>query len=249
MDKLNLPQWITFRKWLSSDLGLSFLKAEAKEVGELTTKLFGYYFILLGEPQFIVGLKNNPILNKLWLNPHVEKTQGLSSVACRQDKLAIISDDIELVYLAHALEFLQNPHETLREVYRILKPEGHVVISGFNPWSAWGLYKNSIHHFKKLPWEGRFISLLRLKDWLALLGFDVVETRYSFFRPPLSNENWLQKLSWLEKIGKWCCPFWSGCYIVLAKKRVMTLTPIKPAWKIRKEAVAQGLVEPVTRNR
>jgi hypothetical protein len=43
------------------------------------------------------------------------------------------------VVLPHALELARDPHHALREVERVLVPEGRVVISGFNPASLWGL--------------------------------------------------------------------------------------------------------------
>lgn len=249
MKGLASKQWKTFRQWLDQPLGRAFLAAESEEVGELTAKLFGHYLILVGQSSFSSALKKSPIINRIWLSPELEVSiNELSSVVARQDKLPFLSDEVELVYLAHCLEFLPNPHETLRESYRVLKPEGHVVISCFNPWSIWGIYRWLTHYINRVPWDGRFISLFRLKDWLALLGFDLIESRPVFFRPPIQNETWLKRLTWLETIGRWCWPIWSGCYIVLAKKRVMTLIPLRTKWKAKEKALASGLVEPAARN-
>jgi hypothetical protein len=41
------------------------------------------------------------------------------------------------------LELARDPHHALREVERVLVPEGRVVISGFNPASLWGLRQSA----------------------------------------------------------------------------------------------------------
>ncbi|VVE68828.1 SAM-dependent methyltransferase [Pandoraea pnomenusa] len=56
----------------------------------------------------------------------------------RFDELPIATASTDLVVLPHVLEFAENPHDILREVERILVPEGQVIITGFNNLSLWG---------------------------------------------------------------------------------------------------------------
>jgi hypothetical protein len=86
----------------------------------------------------------------------------------------------------------------------------------------------------KPPWCGKFLWANRLCDWLQLLGFDIVESHSYFFRPPLKNIAIMNKLRFLEKIGQLVWPFFGGAYLILAKKRVATLTPLKPRWRPRR---------------
>jgi hypothetical protein len=137
----------------------------------------------------------------------------------------------------------------LRESFRVLIPEGHAVISGFNPWGMWGLWRLFAQFGKNWPWKGHFISVTRLKDWLALLGFDVVSVQFYFFRPPLKVSSVLDRLKWLEPLGNFLWPFLGASYVVLAKKRVIPLTPIRAQWAKKEKLVVEGLVEPTTRNR
>lgn len=235
-----------FRDWLSSSLGQALLESEAEQLGPLINKLFGYHLILLGEPQFSKIIKSSAILHRVWLHLEIGPSFEGSTACARQDKLPLMTDEADLVVLAHCLEAQANPHEVLREVYRILKPEGQVVIVGFNPWSLWGVWRLLVRYLKRRPWDGRFIPVAQLKDWLALLGFDVVATKMCLFYPPVSNLKLLQRLKWMEWFGKWI-NFGGGSYIILAQKRVMALTPIKPEWQKKREAMSVGLVEPATR--
>ena len=159
----------------------------------------------------------------------------------RADTLPIASDSVDVVVLAHCLSGARNPHEVLREAYRILRPEGQLIMTGFNLWSLWGLYAMLVGLakrlpvpaglFKGLPWVNRFISMTRLQDWLALLGFECLESHWHFFRPPINNPALLERLSVLEKIGAYCYPLWGAGLILSAKKPVLTLTPIRPRFQ------------------
>ena len=152
--------------------------------------------------------------------------------------IPLAGDSLDVLILSHTLEFCANPHEVLREVDRILIPEGNAIIIGFNPWGLWMPWRLLLGWRKKAPWCGRFISLARLKDWLQLLGFDIVE----FFRPPLSHPGVMKRLQFLDKWGSRLWPFLGGAYFLVAKKRVATLTPIKPRWRPRRSRlVTTGL--------
>ena len=100
---------------------------------------------------------------------------------------------VDLIVMPHALEFTDDPHLMLREAYRVIRPEGQIVLSGFNPFSLYGA-KRYFGRAQTPPWNGNFIALYRLKDWLTLLGFDVVGGRLDGYAPPFRNEKWLQPM-------------------------------------------------------
>ena len=87
--------------------------------------------------------------------------------------LPFAENGVDLIVLPHVLEFTDEPHQLLREVHRVIRPEGHLIIAGFNPFSLFGA-KRYFGREQTMPWTGNFIALYRLKDWLSLLGFEVV---------------------------------------------------------------------------
>ena len=222
--------------WLETPLGRAFFEQEKKVVSKLITHLFGFHALLVGESPFLSMFETSPIQHRICLNALATKPFALGNALCgRQDKLPILNDAVDLVYLAHTLEFTKNPHEVLREAYRVLVSEGHLVIAGFNPWSSWGFLRWLLRWTNHTPWEGQFISLLRLKDWLTLLGFDVVTCFPFFSRLPVNHTGFLQGSSFLESWGRWFWPFGEAGYVLLAKKRVMTLTPMKPVFRTARQ--------------
>ena len=120
------------------------------------------------------------------------------------------------------------PHDTLREVERVLVPEGRVLIVGFNPASLWGL-RQQVGHLRRsaglggtpyLPRAGEFIGHRRVRDWLRLLGFEAERGRFGCWRPPLRSERWLQRWAWMDDLGGRAWPVLGSVYAVEAVKRV-----------------------------
>ncbi len=152
---------------------------------------------------------------------------------CDFDALPFDSASLDLLVLPHALELARDPHLALREVERVLVPEGRVVIVGFNPSSLWGLRqwlgrlrrRFSAHPTQDLflPAEGEFLGYRRLRDWLRLLSFEVEAGRFGCYRPPLGAQKWLARFAWADRVGERWWPVFGAVYFVVAVKRVRGL--------------------------
>eukprot|EP01041_Mallomonas_annulata_P026909 gene26909-48362_t len=146
--------------------------------------------------------------------------------------LPFAANSLDLVVLPHALELSPDPHATLREVERVLVPEGRVVISGFNPGSLWGLRQGRARLCERmgvtalgasnlfLPEAGDFIGPWRLRDWLRLLSFELESDRYGCYRPAMKTDKWLQRSAWMDRAGARWWPIFGAVYFVVAVKRV-----------------------------
>jgi SAM-dependent methyltransferase len=157
---------------------------------------------------------------------------------------------LDLLVLPHTLELSADPHHVLREVERVLVPEGRVVISGFNPRSLWGLRQGRARLMARmglghlgisrlyLPEAGDFIGPGRLKDWLRLLSFEVESERFSCYRPAVKTEKWLQRYAWMDRAGPRWWPILGSVYFQVAVKRVRGMRLLGPAWKPRRSGTA-----------
>lgn len=153
--------------------------------------------------------------------------------------LPFAENSTDLIVLPHALEFTDEPHQLLREIYRVMRPEGQLLIAGFNPFSLFGA-KRYFGREQAMPWNGNFITLYRLKDWLALLGFEVAGGRLDCYVPPFKQEKWLKRFGFFEKAGDRWWPVAGGVYFLRATKRVLGMRVITPTWarRVRKKALA-----------
>jgi SAM-dependent methyltransferase len=143
---------------------------------------------------------------------------------CDFDALPFESASLDLVLLPHSLELADDAHALLREVERVLRPEGRLIIFGLNPASLWGLRQNvgRLRHGGEpyLPRQGEFIGYWRLRDWLKLLSFDVEAARFGIYRPPLRTQAWLDRWQWVESVGSRWWPVLGAVYFIQAIKRV-----------------------------
>ena len=89
----------------------------------------------------------------------------------------------------------------------MLVGEGHIVVLGFNPWSLFGCWSMLWRWQGNPPWSGRYITSTRIKDWLKLLGFDIVGNVKASFRPPLKRMAINRRFEFIEKLGAHC---WAG---------------------------------------
>lgn len=226
-----------FSQWLEKPIGRRLIDVETSTINSMVTHLFGYDAVIVGDPRFAPTLRNCQIKRHTVINVACDTPPAISA---RNDKLPISNDTLDLVYLAHCLEFSANPHEVLREAYRTLRPDGHILISMFNPWSLWSL--------KSPAWKSNFISLVKLRDWLALLGFDIMRVNRCGYMLPISRKEYPTKLSWMERCGQRFALPMGAVYIVQASKRIIPLTPIMPKWQVKTEPaiVVDDGTEPTT---
>ncbi len=171
---------------------------------------------------------------------------------CEFDALPFPNASIDLVVLPHALELARDPHHTLREVERVLVPEGRVVIAGFNPAGLWGLRQRAgrVKHglgIRRdgplfLPRAGDFLGYWRLRDWLRLLGFECEAGRFGCWRPPLRSERWLERFAWMDRVGDRWWPVLGSVYFLQAVKRVRGMRLVGLVRQDKRKAAAAPAV-------
>jgi SAM-dependent methyltransferase len=224
-------------EWLGTPLGRYLLEREQLYFDHAVADIFGYNAFQLGMPEIDL-LRASRIPLRLRVAP-------AGPVDMRADfrDLAIASNSADLVLLPHVLEFAEHPHQILREAARVLMPEAHVVISGFNPFSLWG-WRRAFHRGGHFPWRGSFITLMRVKDWLALLGFEVIGGQMACYAPPSRQEKWLERFTFMESAGDRWWPIAGGVYFVQAVKRVRGARLIMPKWSDRLAPVKQLAASP-----
>ena len=215
----------SMQQWLETSLGQYVLEQEQCYFDRVVTDIFGYNAIQIGFAGFDF-LRNNRMPFKFVLG-----VRENASVYAHPHFLPVKSGSIDLVLLPHTLEFNSNPHQILREVHRVLIQEGKVIISGFNPFSLWGMRQRMVKSKTDFPWCGRFIALSRLQDWLELHNFETVAGQFGCYIPPCTGEKWLSRLHFMEAAGDRWWPIAGGVYFLQAVKHECGLRVIKPCWE------------------
>lgn len=214
--------------WLKTPQGLYVMSWERARIDGIVSDVFGYNALQLGLPQFdLLGANRIPLRQKVG-------ESGAVDVRCDLRQLPIAAASVDLVILPHVLEFNDDPHQILREVERVLIPDGQLVIAGFNPLSLWGLRRRLPGHAQGFPWNGDYLSVPRIKDWVKLLGFEIDRGVFGCYAPPCTDATWLRRYHFMEAAGDRWWGFAGGVYLLRAVKRVHGMRLIMPKWKSRR---------------
>ena len=233
--------------------------------------LFGFHALQLGLPE-LAALRANRMPHR-WLAvesalkrpDEVEAVDAAGRIGvaptvvtlhCDFDALPFDTASLDLVVLPHSLELARDPHLALREVERVLVPEGRVIIVGFNPASLWGA-RQRLGRLRRrfsigperglfLPSAGEFIGYRRLRDWLRLLSFEVEAGRFGCYIPPVTSARWVSRFAWMERAGDHWWPVFGALYYIVAVKRVRGMRLVG---LVRNEARAKAAPAPVAVSR
>jgi SAM-dependent methyltransferase len=216
----------TLSHWFASDLGQHLLARECAYFDQTVADIFGFLALQIGLPD-CPFLAQSRMSSRFTLD-----YDPPADIIADPHGLPFAENAVDLIVMPHGLEFTDDPHLMLREAHRVIRPEGQIVISGFNPFSLYGA-KRYFGREQTPPWNGNFIALYRLKDWLRLLGFDVVGGRLDSYTPPFANPRWLHRFDFFEAIGDRWWPIAGGVYFLRATKRVTGMRVITPAWQRR----------------
>lgn len=256
---------IEMAPWLKAPAGRYLLAWEQRQLDRVVADIFGYHALQVGWPM-VQALRSSRISHR-WLlndgaldagllfNPELiqDEDSGLSggegalpvSILSDYDALPFPGNSLDLVVLPHTLEMTSDAHHTLREVERVLMPEGRVVIVGFNPASLWGLCHRLDTIGQRVGMTspvmsetGEFIGWRRLRDWLRLLGFEIEAGHFGCYRPPFASQGWLDRSAWWDQAGERWWPVFGSVYVLVAVKRVRAMRLLGPEWKRKRRTSA-----------
>lgn len=227
------PLIVDLAQWLDTPAGQYVQRWEQEKIGGMVANVFGFHAVQVGLPGWDL-LEANRIPYQGRSHSYSDET-GLhpgADLYADPENLPFESQSIDLLILPHVLECSNSPHQVLREAERVLVPEGKVVISGFNPWSLWGLHERIPGLDPIMPVPAHMqVSLARLKDWFKLLSFELDRGHFGCYAPPCETESWLRRWSFMEAAGDRWWPICGSMYVVSAVKRVACMRLVGPEWK------------------
>lgn len=240
--------------WYKTQSGQATLNKLDEQCAELLSEIFGYYAVetgvlsgqhsLLQQTRIATSLT---LIDKAGCNVFAvepkkrvegDQLETFSSLISSNEQLPLATDNIDLVLGTHVLESSKDPHQVLREIDRVLVPEGHCILIGFNPFAISGLGKQLRSKISRKEKSLNLRSASRVKDWFSLLGFEVLDIHYMGLRPNVKNNKIFESLSKLEDWSEVAGPLLGKIYMIHAKKQVVAMTPYKKVW--RAPAVLSG---------
>ena len=215
--------------WQELSNGEEILFAINTSLAAWWPRLFGYHLLKIGDLSGDIASHNCAIKHQVTISPN----RGDNHVVGAIDDLPFVKHAVDVCVLAHALEFTSDPHHLVREASRVVIPNGYLIITGFNAFSLAGMNRYIPFRRQRSPWNERFFSPMRVKDWLHLLGFEILQDS-RVIHHSLACEMGHSTLSkkW-QSLARYVFPSLGSVYVIVAKKREWPLTPIKPKMRIR----------------
>jgi SAM-dependent methyltransferase len=226
--------------WFEGPLGARVLREETALAPLVLDDVFGFELLQMGAWGPARHLLDGARTQHTTL---VAPQPGAGVTLCAAlDSLPLRSDCIDAIFLPHTLELVEDPYAVLREAERVLCAEGCLMICGFNPFSGWGVrraFANRMGGPVFPPQTRRMLSERRLRDWVALLGLDV-DSVYGYL-------GLLPTKGRPARTGAQPRPPWmAGAYVLKARKRVATMTLVRPRRRSR-QRVLVGAAEPTSK--
>jgi SAM-dependent methyltransferase len=245
--------------WFAGPLGTRVLREEAALAPLALDDVFGFELLQVGAwgpaRHLLDGARTQ---HTTLVAPEI--TSGVT-LCSPLDSLPFRSDSIDAIFLPHTLELMEDPYAVLREAERVLCAEGCLMICGFNPFSGWGVRRAFAQYFGRPvfpPQTRRLLSERRLRDWVAVLGFDV-HSVYGYLgllptkgRAPRAEDSGAARESAApgedaRSLGIRPSAAWAaGAYLLKARKRVSTLTMVRPRRRAR-QRVLVAAAEPTSK--
>ncbi len=218
-------------QWYGGDTGGSLFDELEERLNPIMQTTFGYYSLQIGCPGMAARLQRNCRVKHHFT---LDDLGSEARVHANPSMLPIASDSVDLVILMHHLSNTGEPHAVLREAFRILIPEGKLVIIDFNPISLWGLRHFFQAWLEKIPFRGHFYTARRIDDWMQLLGFDQDMHFRVGYLPPIQRPSITRHMSWLEKGSRKWLPLIGALNVMVYSKNISPLTPVRHRWVARK---------------
>ncbi len=204
--------------WYSRESGQYLLSKQRDRVAQLLETAFGYHILQLGVT------RDHTLIDGSRINHHVYAAAcpgGRVSLLCTGDEIPLESDSVDVLVAHHAVEFSDNPHQSLREMHRVLAPQGRLILLGFNPYSPGNMAHAIQARLGYGPWPARrTVGAPRMIDWLHLIGCELQSADYLYTLPAprtgrlhewlRNSDQWLGQRNW--PLG--------GVYVLHAIKQV-----------------------------
>lgn len=239
-----MRQHLALDTWFQSPLGQYLSEQLESRLAPVLTTSFGYYAVQIGEAGLSDEIIQNCRIKSVFrMGPQHLASDQQQDAYIDSSSLPVASDSIDLVILMNTLSQAKDPHAILREVNRVLIPDGKLIIIDFNPVSLWGIRHLLQSWLDDAPWAGHYYTAGRLKDWANLLGFEQLHHFKCGYVLPFNYEKLISGSRIYSKFSERWLKFSAALNVLIFEKKTIPLTPMRKRW-VKRQILAPTIVRP-----
>lgn len=214
VDKFEAQKYRAMDDWFGSPQGVAIAEAFALEFNYIDKWVHGDTYLQLGSCGKNIWLPYLRFNRKWVITPYFDQN---STTVNSMGALPFDRDSVDCIVAPLTMEASINDL-VIDEIDRVLRPMGVAIFFGINPMSLWGLALKwgYLDCFGQL--NTRLYSSLALKRSMSYRGFKPVIHKNFYYIPPVLSENIINKLNFLNEVGKMIWPFPSGYYCLVLQK-------------------------------
>ena len=215
---------LALQRFYASPLGEAAKRAAARRLGALWPNVNELDVLGLGYPvPYLGGVRRNArrtvVLMPAAQGAEPWPAEGTVLSALGEDtRLPFMDAVFDRVLVVHAIEEATEPHAMLREIWRVMAPEGRLVVIAANRWSLWA--QSGATPFG----QGRPYSRTQLAALLSDAMFEPVVSARALYAPPFTWTPLVRAADAFERVGELMWPAQGGLVLMEAVKRLYAST-------------------------
>ena len=205
--------------WFQKMPGLLLFSEEKAMLDRVFKDRRGTDLLQIGGPHDARLIENARVFRTFFVSKRRHFDQSKLLIQASSECLPIQSESIDIVLCLNQLEAAKNPKAILREAYRVLRPNGQLIIVGLNRFSLWQLlYRENNQTILHSPGK--------IRRCLRKVNFDILMHETGCFCPPLKNIATAKSFLFLETLGQIFLPYAGAVYMLVATKNIPGMTPL-----------------------
>lgn len=215
---------LALQRFYASPLGEAARRAAARRLSALWPHADGLDVLGIGYPTPYLGAFRGGARRTVAMMPAEQgaepwPAEGAALTALAEDARSPFMDAVfDRVLMVHSLEEASAPHALLREVWRVMAPEGRLVVIAANRWSFWA--QSGATPFG----NGRPYSRTQLAGLLSDSMFEPVASSRALYAPPTTWSPFVRAAEAFERVGEIMWPAQGGLVLMEAVKRLYATT-------------------------
>lgn len=215
---------LALQRFYASPLGEAARRAAARRLTALWPHADGLDVLGLGYPTPYLGPFRASARRAVAMMPAEQGAEpwppdsAIATALADEGRLPFMDAVFDRVLIVHALEEAAAPHVLLREVWRVMAPEGRLVVIAANRWSFWA--QSGATPFG----HGRPYSRTQLATLLSDSMFEPVASSRALYAPPSTWTPFVRAADAFEWVGELVWPAQGGLLLMEAVKRLYATT-------------------------